>query len=198
MHVTLLFHETTLLLKSITQSLDKHCRDFFWGTMDQQRCLHTMAWKKLCRPREVGGLGIPDLSDMNEALLAKRPWKLTQSQRTEPTMNVLMAKYGGWQSLVKGEMKINSSSIWRSIGKAVRWIVRGIRWEVGDGNTILFWHDIWLGEEPLRTRAVQEIPREQWNMRVTDYWTERNTWRWDLLSSLLPSSLRRNLEDTQL
>ena len=35
-----------------------------------------MAWDKICRPKNMGGLGILDLEIMNIALLSKWLWKL--------------------------------------------------------------------------------------------------------------------------
>lgn len=65
------YTKTIMIPRYIIQRLDKLCQNFFWGSSDQQRKIHTLAWKKICRPKKHKGLGIPKLTDMNEALLAK-------------------------------------------------------------------------------------------------------------------------------
>lgn len=141
--------QTVMLPHFIIQLLDKCCREFFWGSLDQQRRMHTVAWTEICKPKQYGGLGIPNLQDMNVALLAKLVWKLAQQKDGDLVNSVLSHKYGGWRTLVREEKKTNCSTTWRSIGKVPTWIKRNSKWEVGDGKTVLFWRDAWLGEMPL-------------------------------------------------
>ncbi|KAK1320654.1 hypothetical protein QJS10_CPA03g01413 [Acorus calamus] len=44
------------------------------------------------------------------------------------------------------------SRIWHNILTATAQFSPAIRWKVGDGRTILFWHDHWLGDGPLNIR----------------------------------------------
>jgi hypothetical protein len=30
------------------------------------------------------------------------------------------------------------------------WFCNHVRYEVGDGSQVLFWHDVWCGEQPLK------------------------------------------------
>jgi len=39
--------------------------------------------------------------------------------------------------------------------KAREWYEKGTRWKVGNGKKVRFWHDIWLGNCPLKI----EFPR---------------------------------------
>ncbi|KAE8681632.1 hypothetical protein F3Y22_tig00111311pilonHSYRG00173 [Hibiscus syriacus] len=48
-----------------------------------------------------------------------------------------------WRGIVKN-LSSESTAKWMS-GKSFRWIV-------GDGKSVLFWEDMWLGESPLRSR----------------------------------------------
>lgn len=38
-----------------------------------------MAWDAICKPKDVGGLGIRRLYDMNRALIAKLGWLLLKN-----------------------------------------------------------------------------------------------------------------------
>lgn len=86
--------QTIGLPSSILQCLNSLCRNFLWGSMEEQRSLHTIAWSKICWPRQFGGLGLTPLKAMNEAVLVKMVWKLAQQQDDMPS-RVLTAKYGG-------------------------------------------------------------------------------------------------------
>jgi len=38
------------------------------------------------------------------------------------------------------------------LGENGRWLMNNIIWWVGDGNRILLWDDLWLGDTPLRDK----------------------------------------------
>ena len=54
--------------------------------------------KKVCEPRDYGGLGIIDLRLFNLALLGKWIWRLG-TDKGGLWKEILVSKYGGWRSL---------------------------------------------------------------------------------------------------
>lgn len=186
--------QTVLLPVATTQLLDRYCRDFFWGSSVLNRKLHTIAWKRICTPKQSGGLGIPLLHDLNRALLAKLVWKLAQQQASGWMTSVLTTKYDGWRALITGDTRPQSSPIWRGLGKVASWIHHNSTWDLGDGQKILFWYDRWLGDHPLYLLARHSIPADQHAHRVQQYWHPRDGWRLDLLQSLLPPELLLSLQ----
>jgi len=51
-------------------------RNFLWGWGSDGRKIVWASWKKVCKPREFGGLGIIDTKMFNLALLRKWIWRL--------------------------------------------------------------------------------------------------------------------------
>lgn len=89
------------------------CRNFFWSSTREHRCMHTIAWSKICRPLRLGGLGITSLR-VNEALLSKLLWQLVK-QLDKLSSQILQDKYGGWQSIMMGNwcwMDPISGDVW--------------------------------------------------------------------------------------
>lgn len=53
--------QTVRIPISTTDTLDKICCQFFWGSTEEKKAMHTVAWAKVCRAVKLGGLGIPNL-----------------------------------------------------------------------------------------------------------------------------------------
>ncbi|KAJ1394636.1 Reverse transcriptase zinc-binding domain [Sesbania bispinosa] len=51
-------------------------RNFLWGTTHDKKAWHTISWEKICKPKQLGGLGIRKIHDFNSALLMKLGWGL--------------------------------------------------------------------------------------------------------------------------
>jgi len=117
-----------LLIKSVIQGMLIHCitiyswpvkllkdfekwmRNFIWiGDINQGK-LVTIAWNQVCRPLEEGGLGVRNLSFINEACNLKVCWDIMQS-------------YLQWAQFIRSKILRNkkpvnnhvSSSIWSGV-----------------------------------------------------------------------------------
>jgi hypothetical protein len=42
----------------VCSNLDKLNRDFLWSSTDERKKMHMVSWDKVCRPRDLGGLGL--------------------------------------------------------------------------------------------------------------------------------------------
>jgi hypothetical protein len=51
----------------LIKELEKWIRNFIWSGNINQRKILTVAWNNVCKPFKEGGLGIRNLSDINEA-----------------------------------------------------------------------------------------------------------------------------------
>ena len=105
------------------QAIDKIRRGFLWKGRKDTRGGHCLiAWPKVTRPPELGGLGISDLQRLGWALRLRWLWL----QKTEPEKP--------WAFF-----PINSSP------QVKAFFAAAIISEVGNGKNTCFWTDRWLG-----------------------------------------------------
>lgn len=173
------------LPKSSLDRLDRVSRDFLWGSTNEKRKQHLIAWKRVCQSKPEGGLGIRAAADMNKALISKVGWRLL-NDGTSLWARVLKSKYKvgdihdhKWM-LAKG----NVSATWRSVSVGLREVVApGVNWVLGDGRTIRFWTDKWLHNKPLLDSLIVDLPREFIELRARDLWTNGMGWN---LAQIVP------------
>lgn len=120
--------------------IDSICRRFLWCGKDgdvRGKCM--VAWRTCTRPKELGGLGIPDLKLVNTAFEAKWLWlQKTDSARA-------------WAAL-----PLKQSS------EAIAFFRASTHTIVGNGRDTLFWLDSWIGGVSIRTMAptlMQFVPK---------------------------------------
>lgn len=58
--------QSTYLPTYLCEEIDKRCRKFLWGDMEGDRHMHTVNWKKICRPKGCGGLGLRSTVHINQ------------------------------------------------------------------------------------------------------------------------------------
>ena len=135
---------------------------FWWGQKNGERKIHWVAWKKLCRPKEEGGIGFKDMKMFNWALLGKQAWRLLMHQESL-VAQVLKAKYFPNASFMEAELGAYPSYTWRGIWEA-RWVLkRGLRWRVENGESIKVWKDAWI---PGSRRVISPIGDANPNLEV--------------------------------
>ena len=61
---------------------------------------------------------------------------------------------------------------------------KGLRWDIGNGNNINFWNDLWLGDSTLQQYASNENNQ----MKISDFLTQNRNWNIDKLKQYLPPS----------
>lgn len=66
---------STPIHKSVLDKIQSKCVQFFWGKTET-RLICLVRWDKLTRPKSDGGLGLRNLSTMNNALILKCAWNI--------------------------------------------------------------------------------------------------------------------------
>ncbi|XP_023879643.1 uncharacterized mitochondrial protein AtMg00310-like [Quercus suber] len=135
-------------------------RQFWWGQANKERKLAWLSWKKLCMPKDRGGLGFRDLKLFNIALLAKQGWRL-QTNTSSLFCRVFRAKYFPLGSFVDVYLGRNPSYAWRSLMVAQGVVQNGRRWQVGDGGNIRVWCDKWVPRSSTYMVVTPKKPNSQ-------------------------------------
>ncbi|WOG82032.1 hypothetical protein DCAR_0101191 [Daucus carota subsp. sativus] len=152
--------------RGVIREIDLVRRRFFWkenasGT-SQIKKMHSINWRVICQPKELGGLALHSIHDRNVLLLSKWLWKL-KKDRTSLYSRVLVGKYGEEliDSIYSGTFngRLNSlSDFIRDLAKIPgefrdgTWDHANFKWQVQNGNTIRFWTDWWIGSESLSAK----------------------------------------------
>lgn len=109
--------QTNLLPKSTCDNIDKMSRDFIWGFTNEGKGTHLVAWDKLCRPKNEGGIALQKAKVMNQSLLIKVGWGLI-NRKDSLWARTLKGKYGcGFDVFPKIICTSCKSNLWSGIGK---------------------------------------------------------------------------------
>lgn len=102
-----------------------------------------VAWDKICRPIEEGGLGIKDLACFNEALLLKYLWKLASGCDTQWSA-LIRAKYIPRSLLWQSERTYNCTIFWRSLMNLRDKLKSRLQWKLAGGNQCHAFGEPWF------------------------------------------------------
>ncbi|XP_022020173.1 uncharacterized protein LOC110920261 [Helianthus annuus] len=158
---------------TVIENIEKIIRHFLWSGGKDSRGVHWVSWEVVTRLKKDGGLGITKVADVNTTLLAKWAWRF----KTETD--------GFWKSIIDGVhggrrtfLPINNdySGCWKTIvkfldgleinGQSFKSLLRG---EIGNGESIRFWKDLWWGSSVLMVRWPRLYEKESdKNARVGD------------------------------
>ena len=139
----------------VTNLLEKVMRRFLWAGCSNTQKIHWVAWDRVTLGKKEGGLGIPRLSDVNDALLFK--WGVRYKmegdmlwKKVVSSCHKTRARFGSLP------MNVHSGGNWKRIaknfdevmveGKPLHWCFKA---QIGDGQHTRFWQDCWLFSEPL-------------------------------------------------
>ena len=67
----LYFMQSNKLLKTLCNNIDKTVRNFIWGSSKEERKLYLINWETMTKGKDMGGLGIRSMQNMNLTFMAK-------------------------------------------------------------------------------------------------------------------------------
>ncbi|CAA7014686.1 unnamed protein product [Microthlaspi erraticum] len=123
------------LPKGVTNKLTSAVSNFWWSNNGQTRGMHWLAWKKLCRHKNAGGLGFRVIEDFNTALLAKKLWRLLDNPDSLFSQ-VFKGRYYRNSDPLEPIRSYSPSYGWQSMVSARPLVNKGLIKRVGSGNSI--------------------------------------------------------------
>lgn len=108
-----------------------------------------VAWEIVCKSKVQGGLGVVSLGELNCALLCKWLWRMVDVKDSLWKQWMESVYYNG-QFTLGASVHSQSSSVWKAIMKQQEIFNVGLKWNVGDGRKILFWHNKWICDIALK------------------------------------------------
>ena len=129
--------------KGVIQRIRKIQRTFLWSRKAQKPKWDLVSWYKLCKPKNLGGLGLQDPDIVNKACGAKLWWCWLKEPQT-PWAKLWKAKYAEeWQSeeLIRMKNPPTGYPIWNLARDNRNIIQDSYFWELHDGTNALFSKD---------------------------------------------------------
>ena len=127
--------------------INTHMANCLWNDYEGHGRIHLANWQLVSMKKEAGGLGIPDLRDLNLALLGS--W-VKRFIRDEGKLwhSVIRKKYMRNAPNIFCVPTTHSSTFWKGVIGNAKALKFGYKWSVGDGMQIRFWEDTWFGNSP--------------------------------------------------
>ena len=128
---------------TIKEQVVKYMRHCLWRKKNndvQAKGSALVAWKKIARPKNKGGLGVLNLHVQNDALLMKNRHKF-YNKHDIPWVSLVWSSYYENGSLPGNHSE--GSFWWRAHLKLVDQYKAMARCNIGDGKSVYFWTDLW-------------------------------------------------------
>ncbi|XP_042972884.1 uncharacterized protein LOC122304684 [Carya illinoinensis] len=121
-----------------------------------------------------------DFRMFNLAMLAKQSWRMIQDPNSLASC-VMKQKYYPTGNLLKAKLGSSPSYVWRSMMAGLSILKSGLRWRVGNGNSINLWSDKWIPSlPPFTVTSPRDV--DCWCERVSDLIDPRQrSWKKELL-----------------
>lgn len=88
--------------------------EFWWSSGSNRKKIAWVAWERLCKSKELGGLGFKDLEKFNQSLLAKQAARVFNNPDSL-LAQVLKQRYFKNNSFLECGLGSRPSFAWRSI-----------------------------------------------------------------------------------
>jgi hypothetical protein len=134
-----------LLGKGTCQKLTSIMAQFWWSGSLDKRSMHWLAWDKIAKPKNCGGMGFREMHLFNLALLGKQGWRLITNPNSL-CAQVLSGRYYPTGDFMSAVAPRTASRTWRAILAGREALVAGLIKRIGSGETVSIWNDGWIPE----------------------------------------------------
>lgn len=190
--ILIYYMQTNLLPNSTCERIDKISRDFLWGNTEAKKGTHLIAWDKLCRPKNEGGIGLRKASLMNQALFMKVGWGLI-SKRDTLWARTLRGKYGCRTDVIPKVGRRNcNSNLWTGVCKVWNRVLDNTNWKIGNNKLPYFWKDCWFKNSVcLMDLTDNFFTATDLEETVSDFLLPNGEWDIEKLRNYLPEDIVR-------
>lgn len=127
---------------------------FLWNNNEDSHKYHLAHWQLVAQKKDMGGLGIPDMRNLNLSLLSS--WIFRYGLHSDAIwVKIVDHKYNTSNPNVLCSDNTTISPFWKGVMWALKAARMGIKWLVGNGKKVRFWEDHWFGDSSL---AIQFWP----------------------------------------
>lgn len=137
------YMSTKKIPASVIQELTRIMRNFYWGKKDGGKYMAYISWVKICRPVDEGGLGVRDLSKLNDALLLKSLWAVAANHKA-PWIDIVRAKYIPRSLLWLSRRNYRYTGFWRVLMNMRECLLPKLRWKLGNGHVCGAFGEPWF------------------------------------------------------
>ncbi|KAJ4758242.1 RNA-directed DNA polymerase (reverse transcriptase)-related family protein [Rhynchospora pubera] len=140
------------LPETIVQKINQLVRNFFWQNGEKNK-MHLINWSIITKPKGCGGLGLRDVSVINNAAMMKILWKLASGEYEDSLWaRILKAKYLARKLLWMATVPSSCTKLWRAIMGMREILKEHITWQLANGDKCQVfgqpWHEFWLEFKP--------------------------------------------------
>jgi hypothetical protein len=197
-----------LLPKSFCSKLDRIFKNFWWGfSASKSGNLTFKAWDSICKPKELGGLGLRRMREVNLALISKLGWNLLNKMDLM-WVSQLHCKYLSSCSFLFPSSLSSSSWLWKGILKSIPFISKGACNRIHSFSSLPIWSSTWIPSIPSFTPSPSPwlthhfpnllvsdlffldpvLTTPAWNLPLLNYLFDENTIREVLKTNFSPNS----------
>ncbi|XP_059066510.1 uncharacterized protein LOC131857802 [Cryptomeria japonica] len=132
---------------AVGKSLNNLLKNFVWEGAKDNKKIPLINWDTLCLMKEDGGASLRKMELQNSALDAKLSWKMCKEPQ-KIWSRLFQKKYLDSEDTNRILTVANTergSAMWNFLWDCKHIITDHILWQIGNGNTALFWRDSWDG-----------------------------------------------------
>ncbi|KAF7833177.1 ribonuclease H [Senna tora] len=171
------------LMKAEAMKCDSLLARFFWGSDRQRNKPHMLNWEAICKPINLGGLGVKSFSEFNQVVLAKQIWRIIAHSKTLLSQ-IMRAKCGTTDSAIGFKCPQTTSKQWKDIFSAKEVVLSHLKWQVGTGHDIPLNHAYW----PTPTNSIDNSVN-----RVSDLVATNHRWNKALVHQVYDAPTAREI-----
>lgn len=178
--------------------MDKMIRDFFWGFKDSHsHNLYLKSWHSICLSKQMGGIGIRSMSDINHSLLLKMAWNLCVEEEKQWS-KLIKARYLRGRNMLEADRTTKSASwLWGGMKKCIPLLKQGVCFQVGASSELRIKETLWLPNmEGFRIPKNLSIPPQY--QQIRELMVDDKEWNDSLIRSLFPPQISDQIIHTSI